>query len=70
MKKVILAVLLTAFALFLILPSLSWAQEDLYKAKVLRLPRRGRKRHRRRQEDGSSGVFVRHRAEGVERRSG
>jgi mono/diheme cytochrome c family protein len=33
MKKVILAVLLTAFALFLILPSLSWAQEDLYKAK-------------------------------------
>ena len=33
MKKVILAVLLTAFALFLILPSLSWAQEDIYKAK-------------------------------------
>jgi cytochrome c553 len=33
MKKVILAVLLTAIALFLILPSLSWAQEDLYKAK-------------------------------------
>jgi cytochrome c6 len=33
MKKVILAVLLTAFALFLILPSLSWAQEDVYKAK-------------------------------------
>src|ERR1039457_4241834 len=33
MKKVILAVLLTAFALFLVLPSLSWAQEDLYKAK-------------------------------------
>ena len=33
MKKVILAVLLTAFALFLILPSLSWAQEDLYKTK-------------------------------------
>jgi mono/diheme cytochrome c family protein len=33
MKKVILAVLLTAFALFLILPSLSWAQDDIYKAK-------------------------------------
>jgi cytochrome c6 len=33
MKKVILAVLLTAVALFLVLPSLSWAQEDLYKAK-------------------------------------
>jgi mono/diheme cytochrome c family protein len=33
MKKVILAVLLTGIALFLILPSLSWAQEDLYKAK-------------------------------------
>ncbi len=33
MKKVILAVLLTAFVLFLVLPSLSWAQEDLYKAK-------------------------------------
>jgi|SRR5208283_1977623 len=33
MKKVILAVLLTAFALFLILPSLSWAQEDIYKTK-------------------------------------
>ncbi len=33
MKKVILAVLLTAFALFLVLPSLSWAQEGLYKAK-------------------------------------
>ncbi len=33
MKKVILAVLATAFALFLILPNLSWAQEDTYKAK-------------------------------------
>lgn len=35
MKKVILAVLLLAFALFLVLPSLSWAQSpaDLYKAK-------------------------------------
>src|SRR5664279_2971351 len=33
MKKVILAVLLTAFALFLTLPNLSWAQEDIYKAK-------------------------------------
>src|SRR5579862_8176096 len=33
MKKVILAVLITAFALFLVLPNLSWAQEDLYKAK-------------------------------------
>ncbi len=33
MKKVILAVLLVAVALFLVLPNLSWAQEDLYKAK-------------------------------------
>ena len=33
MKKVILAVVLTAIALFLILPNLSWAQEDIYKAK-------------------------------------
>jgi mono/diheme cytochrome c family protein len=33
MKKVISAVLLTAFALFLVLPSLSWAQEDIYKTK-------------------------------------
>lgn len=33
MKKVILAVLVTAFALFLVFPSLSWAQEDIYKAK-------------------------------------
>jgi len=33
MKKVILAVLLIAIALFLVLPNLSWAQEDIYKAK-------------------------------------
>ena len=33
MKKVILAVLLIAVALFLVLPSLSWAQADVYKAK-------------------------------------
>ena len=33
MKKVILAVFVTAIALFLILPNLSWAQVDLYKAK-------------------------------------
>jgi len=33
MKKVILAVMITAVALFLILPNLSWAQEDIYKAK-------------------------------------
>jgi len=33
MKKVILAVLALAFALFLALPNLSWAQEDVYKAK-------------------------------------
>ncbi len=33
MKKVILAVLILAFALFLLLPNLAWAQEDLYKAK-------------------------------------
>ena len=33
MKKVILAVLLIAVALFLVLPSLSWAQEEIYKAK-------------------------------------
>jgi mono/diheme cytochrome c family protein len=33
MKKVILAVFLVAVALFLVLPNLSWAQADLYKAK-------------------------------------
>jgi mono/diheme cytochrome c family protein len=33
MKKVILPVLLVAVALFLVLPNLSWAQEDVYKAK-------------------------------------
>lgn len=33
MKKVILAVLAIAFALFLALPNLSWAQEDVYRAK-------------------------------------
>jgi mono/diheme cytochrome c family protein len=33
MKKVILAVLVVAFALFLALPNLSWAQDDLYKSK-------------------------------------
>ncbi len=33
MKKVILAVLAIAFALFLALPHLAWAQEDIYKAK-------------------------------------
>lgn len=33
MKKVILAVLVLAFALFLALPNLSWAQADVYKAK-------------------------------------
>jgi cytochrome c len=33
MKKVILAVLVLAFALFLALPNLSWAQEDIYRAK-------------------------------------
>jgi hypothetical protein len=33
MKKVILAVLIIAFALFLAMPSLSWAQEATYKAK-------------------------------------
>ena len=33
MKKVIFAVFLVAIALFLILPSLSWAQADIYKAK-------------------------------------
>lgn len=33
MKKVVLAVLTIAIALFLVLPNLSWAQEDLYKAK-------------------------------------
>ncbi len=33
MKKVILAILVLAFALFLALPNLSWAQEDIYKAK-------------------------------------
>ena len=33
MKKIILAVLLIAIALFIALPNLSWAQEDVYKAK-------------------------------------
>lgn len=33
MKKVILAVVVIAVALFLVLPNLSWAQEDVYKAK-------------------------------------
>ena len=33
MRKVILATLAIAFALFLALPNLSWAQEDIYKAK-------------------------------------
>ena len=33
MKKVILAVLLIAVALFFVLPNLSWAQDDIYKAK-------------------------------------
>ncbi len=33
MKKVILAVLVIAFGLFFALPNLSWAQEDVYKAK-------------------------------------
>jgi mono/diheme cytochrome c family protein len=33
MKKIILAVMVIAFALFLAMPNLSWAQEDLYKAK-------------------------------------
>jgi len=33
MKKVIFAVFLVALALFLILPNLSWAQSDIYKAK-------------------------------------
>jgi len=33
MKKVILAVLALAFALFLALPNLAWAQADVYKAK-------------------------------------
>ena len=33
MKKVMFAVFLVAIALFLIVPSLSWAQGDIYKAK-------------------------------------
>lgn len=33
MKKVALAIFLVALALFLILPNLSWAQADVYKAK-------------------------------------
>ena len=35
MKKVILAVLVIAVALFVALPNLSWAQEDIYKAKCV-----------------------------------
>jgi hypothetical protein len=38
MKKVILAVLVIAFALFLALPNLSWAQEEVYKAKCASCP--------------------------------
>ena len=33
MKKVIFAILLVALVLFLVLPNLSWAQADIYKAK-------------------------------------
>ena len=33
MKKVILAILALAFALFLALPNLSWAQDEVYKTK-------------------------------------
>ena len=33
MKKIILVILALAFALFLALPNLSWAQADVYKAK-------------------------------------
>ena len=33
MKKVILAVLVIALGLFLVLPNLAWAQQDIYKAK-------------------------------------
>jgi mono/diheme cytochrome c family protein len=33
MKKVILVVLILAVALFIALPNLSWAQDDVYKAK-------------------------------------
>jgi len=33
MKKVILAVLVIAVGLFLVLPNLAWAQQDIYKAK-------------------------------------
>ena len=33
MKKVILGVLILAVALFIVLPNLSWAQDDVYKAK-------------------------------------
>lgn len=35
MKKVILAVMIMAVVLFLLLPNLSWAQEDIYKAKCV-----------------------------------
>ncbi len=35
MKKVILAIVFIAVALFLLLPNLSWAQEDLYKTKCV-----------------------------------
>ena len=33
MKKVILAVVVIAVGLFLVLPNLAWAQQDMYKAK-------------------------------------
>src|SRR5450755_3312329 len=35
MKKVILAVVVIAIALFITLPNLAWAQEDIYKAKCV-----------------------------------
>ncbi len=59
MKKVILAILVLAFALFLVLPNLSWAQEDVYKAKCAACHGADGKGSAAGKENGSSRVFFR-----------
>ena len=70
MKKVILAVLVTAFALFLVSSQPVLGAGRYLQSEVRWLPWRRWERYRGRQEDGSSGVFVPRRAEDVRRRSG
>ncbi len=67
MKKVILAVLVIAIGLFFALPNLSWAQEDVYKAKCAACHGADGKGSRSRLEDGSTGVLITNRAEDVRR---